>query len=218
MDRNYEPYVEFKDLPNTDTPIDADNLNTLQTLMRQDIADNQSVPYGGTTGQVLKKTSDADYDIAWENETVQVVDSLDGNSTTMAPSQNVVKTEISNLKYNLVTNGDAVKTGRLVDGKEEYVKRYKANIESISSSGNTRAGATINLGFTLSSTTIVSFEGYIVSNTDNIFSLDTNNFNGGDYGKNYIYLSSTKNTIVINCSSSNYNGYAVVNIYFTYKT
>lgn len=218
MDRNYEPYVEFKDLPNTDTPIDADNLNTLQTLMRQDIADNQSVPYGGTTGQVLKKTSDADYDIAWENETVQVVDSLDGNSTTMAPSQNVVKTEISNLKYNLVTNGDAVKTGRLVDGKEEYVKRYKANIESISSSGNTRAGATINLGFTLSSTTIVSFEGYIVSNTDNIFSLDTNNFNGGDYGKNYIYLSSTKNTIVINCNSSNYNGYAVVNIYFTYKT
>lgn len=65
MNSDYEPYVEFKDLPDTTTPIDATNLNNLQSLMRQDIADNRSVPAGGTTGQVLSKASDTDYDIDW---------------------------------------------------------------------------------------------------------------------------------------------------------
>ena len=67
MNSDYEPYVEFKDLPDTTTPIDATNLNNLQSLMRQDIADNQSVPAGGTTGQVLSKASNTDYDITWSN-------------------------------------------------------------------------------------------------------------------------------------------------------
>ena len=45
------PYVEFKDLPDTTTPIDATNLNNLQVQIKQDIADNRSVPSGGTTGR-----------------------------------------------------------------------------------------------------------------------------------------------------------------------
>lgn len=167
MDSNYEPYVEFKDLPNTDTPIDADNLNTLQKLMRQDIADNQSVPYGGTTGQVLKKTSDADYDIAWENESTQVVDNLDGNSTTLAPSQNAVKNEINKLSYNLLTGGAPVATGRYIDGNPEYVKRFHfANLNKGAYGKKTRP-----LGFVLSEVYIINIEAVSFSNTYNWFQL-----------------------------------------------
>lgn len=287
----FPPYVEFKDLPDTTTPVDATNLNALQSLMRQDIQDNQSVPIGGVTGQVLGKASNTDYDVEWiyqagtnydslpvgailpygsltpptgylvcdgsavsrteyaglfsvigtsfgegdgtttfnlpnidgrgivgfsssdndfntigktggskthtqtvdelashkhtfssnwgrdkgssgfgasiiENTgyvfessslnnhinnagdsqpmdimnpyivacyiikaygtailTGNIVDSLDDNSTTLAPSQNAVNTAINSLTYNLVTDGEPVKVGRLVDGKEEYCKR-----------------------------------------------------------------------------------------------
>lgn len=63
----FPPYVDFKDLPDTTTPVDATNLNALQSLMRQDIQDNQDIPIGGTTGQVLHKNSDTDYDIGWVN-------------------------------------------------------------------------------------------------------------------------------------------------------
>lgn len=61
----FPPYVEFKDLPDTTTPVDATNLNALQSLMRQDIQDNQSIPTGGVTGQVLGKASNTDYDVSW---------------------------------------------------------------------------------------------------------------------------------------------------------
>ena len=95
---DFPPYVEFSDLPNTNTPIDATNLNNLQSLMRQDIQDNQSIPVGGTTGQVLKKVSNTDYDIEWSNETSQIINSIEGTSTTLAPSQNSVNTAINDIK------------------------------------------------------------------------------------------------------------------------
>lgn len=136
------PYVEFKDLPDTTTPIDATNLNNLQVQIKQDIADNRSVPSGGTTGQVLKKTSDTDYDIEWANETSQVVDNLYGNATDKAPSQGAVHetigdlsqlnttdkssivSSVNELSYNLESGGNAVPTGRRINGKIEYVKRF----------------------------------------------------------------------------------------------
>ena len=139
----FPPYVEFKDLPDTTTPVDATNLNALQSLMRQDIQDNQSVPSGGTTGQVLKKTSDTDYDIEWANETSQVVDNLDGNSTTLAPSQNAVSNAISSISE-VVTNGKgtAIKYsngqmichGKFVGTSEPlvgYFEQFKRTTENI---------------------------------------------------------------------------------------
>lgn len=47
-----------------------------------------------------------------------VVDSLDDNSTTNAPSQRAVNEAI---KLNIITNGVPVKTGRRIDGKDEYI-------------------------------------------------------------------------------------------------
>lgn len=121
---------------------------------------------------------------------------------------------INALKYNLVTNGEAVKTGRMVDGKDEYVKRYKFDINSISGQQSTRAQGAASLGFVLTSVTVVEMKAYIVSNTNNVFSVDTNNYNLGDSGKNYILLNANENKVTVNCNSENFNNHAVVDIYY----
>lgn len=61
--------INFQDLPSTNTPIDSNNLNLLQNNIEEAIEEKQSLPIGGTTGQVLGKNSDADYDVAWINQT-----------------------------------------------------------------------------------------------------------------------------------------------------
>lgn len=121
---------------------------------------------------------------------------------------------INALTYNLVTNGDAVKTGRLIDGKEEYVKRYQMPINSVSGEVNTRAKGSAPLGLNLSAITVTEMNGYIISNTNNVFSLDTSNFNAGN---NYTYISYESNEVRVLCNSENYNNTAIINVYFTYN-
>lgn len=121
---------------------------------------------------------------------------------------------INALTYNLVTNGDAVKTGRLIDGKEEYVKRYQMPINSVSGEVNTRAQGSAPLGLNLSAITVTEMNGYVISNTNNVFSLDTSNFNAGN---NYTYISYESNEVRVLCNSENYNNTAIINVYFTYN-
>lgn len=64
----YEPFVDFKNLPDTSTPVDADNMNSLQIEMKKYIDNNRDIPIGGTTGQVLGKNSDSDYDVGWVDQ------------------------------------------------------------------------------------------------------------------------------------------------------
>lgn len=117
-------------------------------------------------------------------------------------------------KYNIETNGAEVKTGRTIDGKEEYVKRYEITINSISEN-KTKAQGKASLGFNLADVTVTEFSAYIISNTNNIFNVDTNNYNAGyDSGSNYINISSAENSIIINCNSANYRNKAVVMIYY----
>ena len=66
---NDELFLEFKDLPDTSTALSSTNLNNMQKGIRQAINDKQSLPSGGTTGQVLGKNSDSDYDVGWINQT-----------------------------------------------------------------------------------------------------------------------------------------------------
>lgn len=112
-----------------------------------------------------------------------------------------------NTPYDLITDGDAVLTGRKIDGKDEYVKRYSITLSS-SGSGMTGEKA---LGFTLNDVTIIKFEGTIPSNTKNIFNLDTDNFNAGD---NYVYANTTSNKLIVNCNTQNYSGTLYVNVYY----
>lgn len=70
------PYIEFKDLPDETTPLDSNNLNSLQKQIKQDMNNRYYVPGGGTTGQVLAKASDTDYDYSWESVTPELPDTL----------------------------------------------------------------------------------------------------------------------------------------------
>lgn len=123
---------------------------------------------------------------------------------------------INSITYNVETNGQAVLTGRQIDGKDVYLKRYKVDITSGGSSP-TQAQGTADLGFTLSDVTIAELIGYIVSNTNNVFSLDTNNYTAGNLGAVNVSLQTLNNTLLVRANNSNYNNYAVVDIYFTYN-
>lgn len=114
------------------------------------------------------------------------------------------------LNYNIITNGQAVKTGRKIDGKDEYVKRYKINIVAGTINGN------VALGFNLASVTVSEMKGYIVYNNGSIYNLDTNNYRfPNDY--TYMYLNSQESDIRIFCATPENYSYAVVEIYFVYN-
>lgn len=65
MDDELTPYIEFKDLPDTSQPVDAEALNDFQKLVKADVRNRLWMPTGGTTGQALVKSSDTDYDVNW---------------------------------------------------------------------------------------------------------------------------------------------------------
>ena len=95
------------------------------------------------------------------------------NTNTFTPSSNYnpvhkkyvddalkVKQDI----YNLVTDGSAVKTGRKIDGKDEYIKRF--SFKGLNQLSQTY---TKSLGFNLSNAIITGFEGAAKSNAGNWF-------------------------------------------------
>lgn len=93
----------------TITPITfnkSDDTNVTVNIQAKNGVDGvngSGVPDGGTTGQILAKASDNNQDVQWVNKP-DVIDNLDGNSTTIAPSQNAVNqglTEINNFIGNL---------------------------------------------------------------------------------------------------------------------
>lgn len=65
MEDELTPYIEFKDLPDTSQPVDAEALNDFQKLVKADVRNRLWMPTGGTTGQALVKNSNIDYDVSW---------------------------------------------------------------------------------------------------------------------------------------------------------
>lgn len=96
------PFVDFKNLPDTTTPVDADNLNELQIEMKQYIDTNRSIPTGGTVGQVLGKLSDTDYNVGWIDKTDGVpIGSVFPFAGTTAPEKYLIcdGSEVSRSDY-----------------------------------------------------------------------------------------------------------------------
>ena len=65
----YSPFKEFKNLPDTSTPYDAETINDLQIQTKKYADKIKGVPVGGTQHQVLSKISDDDYVVGWEDRT-----------------------------------------------------------------------------------------------------------------------------------------------------
>lgn len=71
---------------------------------------------------------------------------------------------IDEISYNLVTDGSAIKTGRKIDGKDEWIKRFHfTNLNQLPRT------YTKSLGFNLSNVVITGFEGACKSSSNNWF-------------------------------------------------
>lgn len=107
---------------------DSVDLNTL----KGDKGDKgEGIPTGGTTGQVLSKKSNTNYDYEWTNNeaTVEVIDNLTSTDTTKPLSANMGRILSQKLNYYI----EEVVVGTWIDGKPVY--RAVIYYENISTSG-----------------------------------------------------------------------------------
>ena len=107
---------------------DSIDLNTL----KGDKGDKgEGIPTGGTTGQVLSKKSNTNYDYEWTNNeaTVEVIDNLTSTDTTKPLSANQGRLLNQKLNYYI----EEVEVGKSDDGKPLY--RAVIHYENISTSG-----------------------------------------------------------------------------------
>ena len=94
------------------------------------------VPTGGTTGQVLAKSSNIDNDVKWVNQTggITVVDNLTSTSTTDALSANQGKILNDKITNANIYSTQEVNTGKKwIDGKDIYSRTYNGECNSNSS-------------------------------------------------------------------------------------
>ena len=116
---------------------DSVDLNTL----KGDKGDKgEGIPTGGTTGQVLSKKSDTNYDYEWTNNeaTVEVIDNLTSTDTTKPLSANQGRLLNQKLNYYI----EEVEVGKWIDGKPIYRKV----IECGNLANNTSKTVSCNIG------------------------------------------------------------------------
>ena len=111
--------------------------------------------------------------------------------------------------YNIITNGEPVKTGRKVDGKDEYIQRF-----SFTGLNATPQIYSKTLGFILNNSIITGFEGASKSNTNNWFYFTDSNSTAA-WGL-YFTLNSSDNTIKLTTLNSNMSE-AYINIKYINK-
>lgn len=154
----------------------------------------------------------------WENGVTPISDdNLNKIEHGIAANSNnitLINTELASLdtrldtfEYNLVSNGSAVKTGRQIDGKDEYVKRY--HFTSINSANT----FTKSLEFTLSSVIITKSYGMVYSNSYNWFPISMGDFNNEtNYAVRY-NLAATNNVLQLVTANGNFSE-AYIEIYY----
>lgn len=103
----------------------------LNTLKGDKGDKGEGIPTGGTTGQVLSKKSNTNYDYEWTNNeaTVEVIDNLNSTDTTKPLSANMGRLLSQKLNYYI----EEVAVGKWVDGKPVY--RAVIYYENVSTSG-----------------------------------------------------------------------------------
>ena len=137
----------------------------------------------------------------------EVEQNLLSNSTTNVPSVSAVKEAITT---NITTDGNPVKTGRIIDGKEEYVKRIDFGALP------NNASKEVSSGLVYLDIKIVEIDAVALNDSGTIFILPyIGSFT--NTGSIILQLVPSNNNIRIatNTDRSNVNGY--INIYFTYN-
>lgn len=163
-------------------------------------------------------TGDGKTFIDYGNERIPVGGTPDvemSDISTNAVQNNIIKQyvddvgdRVSTFEYNLVTDGDAVKTGRQIDGKDEWVKRF-----SFTTTGN--QDYTKPLGFTLSDVIVTEIKGTELSTANNWIDVSIGDFNNSTAQSQNIKLVNSNNTIFL--TSNNNCKLTIVNVYFIYR-
>lgn len=109
---------------------------------------------------------------------------------------------------NLVTGGSAVKTGRMIDGKMEYIKRFHFT------GLNTVKEHSTPFGINTADIIVTDFGGSLYSNSGNFFAINS----GINSANTYDYLISLTNNNYLNIRTYNVNfseGY--INVSYIYR-
>lgn len=123
------------------------------------------------------------------------------------------------LKYNLLTNGPSIKTGRMIDGKEEYVKRFGGKLIKYQDGNNYRSRCEMDFGINVNTINVLEIAGTVIPpGTGNFFGIDNANFGSGQV---YCYVNPEQSKIIIVAENQNYvsdtNNNVFIDVYFTYK-
>lgn len=111
---------------------------------------------------------------------------------------------------NLVTGGDAIKTGNIIDGKEEYVKRFKFTSLNVNGT-NTHL---TSLGFDISQHIITDIRGTFYTNVGNYFGINS----GINTQSTYDYLVNCTSNSELKITTYNQNfSEAYINVYYIAK-
>ena len=114
-------------------------------------------------------------------------------------------------EYNVVDNGNEVKTGIKYNGKDVYLKRYF--FDNIRTANTTYSK---DLGLTLSSITVYKIEGVAYSNSSNWFNIPMGDYNNATTWTLKYQLTNSNNKIELTVANSNFTN-AYINIYYIYN-
>ncbi len=103
---------------------------------------------------------------------------------------NTLSTKQNILNYN--TDGQAVKTGNIIDGKEEYIKRY-----SFKRTQNSDQTISKDLGFILNNVIITKMDGTALSNSKNWFDVSLGDYRNLSTYANKLSLDDASNKITV---------------------
>ena len=163
---------------------DSIDLNTL----KGDKGDKgEGIPTGGTTGQVLSKKSNTNYDYEWTNNeaTVEVIDNLTSTDTTKPLSAN--QGRLLNQKLNYYIEETVI--GTWIDGKPLYRKVLEGTLPN--------TGTVI---FSIQDAKIINYDGLIKSKWGYWYKIN-DQYTAEQGYEIYSALNSNRNELSIFCGS-----------------
>lgn len=160
--------------------------------------------------------TDTDIKLWFPNNTVntkasEVINSMNGNQTDLAPSVDAVKNYI---EKNIVTGGEPIRCGYKIDGKDVYVKRISATFN-----GSGTENFTCGLG--TSGYTPIDFKIKLDNKSGILFNANTPRSQGNEYvspSQIHSYWQYGDDFVVVSSNGQDRTGSTIIiELYFTYN-
>lgn len=199
------------------TPVSADNLKHMDEGIKylyDEGATSKDIFICGN-GQTVEDAPE-EAKVVFEKNTIntkasEVINSMNGNQTDLAPSVDAVKNYI---EKNIVTGGEPIRCGYKIDGKDVYVKRISATFN-----GSGTENFTCGLG--TSGYTPIDFKIKLDNNSGILFNANTPRSQGNEYvspSQIYSYWQYGDDFVVVSSNGQDRTGSTIIiELYFTYN-